>query len=216
MSSRPRSDVNSTILIVTLIAGLACGVVIAVFLSRPAEEAPPEDIPVLESQRMPWDMLHPEDATAPAVGVGGDPGAAPPQDGAAPPAEPDTADQRVIAEARRRSEAAGVTEYVELTEELFIRLSAKIIIMATALSDHPDARSLLVDYEAQLLADERVDPDEWYHRAIQIARDPKRAKEMGEKIVREARRHTDMKIDVDDIPGLAPMPIAQPEPAPAP
>lgn len=214
MSSRPRSDLNSTILIVTLIAGLACGVVIAVFLSRPAEDAPPEDIPVLESQRLPWDMLHPEDAPAPAVGPGVTPPA--PAEQGAPPAPADPVDQRVIEETRRRTEAAGVTEYVELTEELFIRLSAKIIVAATALSDHPDARDLLVDYEAQLLADARVDPDEWYRRAIDTARDPRRAKEMGERIVREARRHTDMEIDVGDIPGLSPMQVATPEGQPSP
>lgn len=163
----------------------------------------------MESQRLPWDMLHPDEAPA-AHGVPGAP--SPSREApATAPAEPDPADMRVLHEARRRAQTAGVTEYVELTDELFIRLSAKIIIMATALADHPDARSLLVDYEAQLLADARVNPDEWYQRAIQTARDPKLAREMGEKILREARKHTDMQIDVSHINELAPMPIPQPD-----
>jgi len=217
MTSEGKSKVDKRIMAVVLIAGLACGTVLAVHLSRAREAPPASDPPLLESQRLPWDELHPEDASTPegqpsAEGEAA-PEGAPPPDGsaAAAPEEPDAADARVIREAHHRGETAGVTEYVELTEELFVRMSAQVAIMATTVAEDPDARNLLVDYQAQLLTDERVDPEEWYDYAIQAARDPERARELGEKILREAEKHTDMEIKVDEVRDLAPMPVATPE-----
>lgn len=215
MPASKQGSVNNVIMLVVVIAGLACGAVIAAHLTgdrTPTAEAQP---PVLESQRLPWRMIHPEEGPPVGGSLAGDepePGsaaAAPAGGETETPPEPayDPADQRVIKEAKERGEQAGVTEYVELTEDLFIRLSAKTVIMASTLEGHPDAKKLLVDFQAQLLADARVNPDEWYDYAMKVASDPVRAREIGEKILREADKHSERRITVSDVPGITPMDI---------
>jgi hypothetical protein len=127
------------------------------------------------------------------------------------------ADRKAIHDARERMEAQGVEDYVELTERLYIRLSAKMVIMASTLDDYPDAQDpavaqgLMSDYAAGLLADARVNPDEFYEYTREVHSDPERAKEMGERILREAEKHTDREIDVSAVPGMSPTPVPESE-----
>ena len=209
MSDSRRSSHNSTVMIVVVVAGLACGGVVAWQLTGAGRAAPEPDPPVLESQRLPWDTLHPEeDEPVPADAV-----EAPPADEARvadQPEEYDPVAERVVVQAERRAEDAGVTEFVELDDELFIRVSAKVVIMASALAGRPDGRDLLVDYEAGLLAEEKINPDDWYEYAKAAARDPRRTEQLGEAILREAEKHTEMSINVHGVTDLSPSQAAGP------
>ncbi len=222
MRSGTDGSINNAIMLIVILAGLACGAIVAWHLTSTKEaDLPDPDLQVVEDQQLPWDMLHPEQAVvtpgpgaAPAdlspVEIADDPAAPEAPDGPAePPADYDAEAARVIRQSDRNSEAAGVTEFVTLDDELFIRVSAKLAIMASTLTEHPDARDVLVDYEAQLLTEERIRADDWYQYAIQVGRDPDRAAIMGEMILREAEKHTDMRINVQDVPEVAPAPVAR-------
>ena len=196
-------------MVVVIVAGLACGGVVAWQLTGAGSPAPEPDPPVLESQQLPWDTLHPQD-DAPVVADTAD---APPVADAPvadQPEEYEAAAERVIVQAERLAEDAGVTEFVAVDDELFIRVSVKLVLMATALAGQPDGRDMLVDYEARLLTEEKIDPDDWYKYAKLIGRDAERAEQIGEAILREAERRTDMKINVRGVTDLSPSHVAGP------
>lgn len=196
-------------MIVVVLAGLACGGVVAWQLTGAGRPAPELDPPVLESQRLPWDELHPE-ADEPDTADAVEPQLAEDAPVADQPDDYDAAAERVVVQADRLTEAAGVTEFVKLDDELFIRVSVKLVLMATALAGQPDGRDMLVDYEAGLLTEEKIDPDDWYEYAKAVARDSQRTAQMSEAILREAERRTDMKINVRGVTDLSPSQAAGP------
>ncbi|MBD3292781.1 MAG: hypothetical protein GF393_07630 [Armatimonadia bacterium] len=128
--------------------------------------------------------------------------------------ELDPAERATIRGAQRREEPEGVEDYVELTEERYIRLSARMVIDAHALSkavgedaDPVEVQHLLAERAAERLAEAEVDPEDFWAYTRDIHSDPDRAKEMGEKILREAEKHTQYKITVEDVPGMTPTPV---------
>ncbi|MFW5867742.1 MAG: hypothetical protein ACOCX2_08005 [Armatimonadota bacterium] len=138
-----------------------------------------------------------------------------------PAREETTASERkAVEEARRRMEAQGVDDYAELTEELFIRVSAKMVLMASTLSesaeedeeiDSTEVQSLLADNAADLLARERINPEDFWSFTRDVHSDSERAREIGEKILREAEKRTERKIRVEDMPGISPVPVPDSE-----
>jgi len=130
-------------------------------------------------------------------------------------AESTASERKTIEETRERMESQGVTDYVELTEDLYVRVSAKMVIMASALShstdentDPAEVQGMLADNAAEVLADARIDPEEFWAYTRDVHADPERAKAMGEKILREAEKHTRYKITVEDVPGMEATPVA--------
>ncbi len=229
MSEKRRGRQDAAIAAVVIIAGLLTGGLATwYFLSpKPGRSYTPE-YPVAEEQRLPYDML------AAQAEAAGEPGAADAAgaDEAAPEAEqpegrrpddaesaphephPPAADIRVIEGARER-QADG--DYVKLTEELFVRLSAKMVIFASTLENHPEAdntakmQGLMTDFAARELAEASVNPDDFYAYSQRIAEDPRLSEEVREKILREAEKHTTRRITVSDVPGVPPTPVAGPE-----
>jgi len=101
----------------------------------------------------------------------------------------------------------------ELTEELYVRVSAKLVLAATALSevlgpdaDRTQAQHLLADKAVEELTAARVDPDEYWAYTRDVHADPERAQEMGERILREAEKHTQRRITFEDVP-IEPTPV---------
>lgn len=131
------------------------------------------------------------------------------------PPEPITdADGRVMDSASDWAEHEGI-EYVELTEDLYITISARAVIMAHMISqdpdEYPDPQETMADFMTTQLVKYRVDPRQYYEYTNHVASDNARARRMGEKILREAEAHTGQEINVSDVPGLAPAPVAPPE-----
>ena len=209
MSDSQRSSHNSSITIVVILAGLACGGVLTWWLTGAGRPAPEPDPPVLESQRLPWDELHPavDDPDSGNVADFTPSSDAPATDEAD---DYDAAADRVVVQANRLGDDAGVTEFVKLDDERFIHVSVKLVLMASALAGQPDGRDMLVDYEARLLTEEKINPDDWYTYTKEIARDPERTAQMSEAILREAERRTDLKINVRGVSDLAPAQVADP------
>lgn len=212
--TRKRRDTSFAI--IAIVAGLLTGGVLTYAFVRPAQEPPAEpEYEVIEAHRLPYDMIA-EQAAGDDVPDEESPAAAASEPSSSG-GETTAAERSVIHDAREQMEAEGVTEYVELTEDLFVRLSARMVIFASTLESHPQAsdptaiQGLMADYASGLLARERVDPDEYREYAQAVANDGARVKEMGEKILREAEKHTTRKIDVSAVPGMSPMPVAQPE-----
>jgi hypothetical protein len=153
-----------------------------------SEEAPPEDESGGETAVEPDDSVDPTESTA--------------------------SERKTIDQTRERMEAQGVRDYAELDEELYIRVSAKMVIMASVLSKSADAdadpariQALLADNAAEVLAKHRVDPEDFWSYTRDVHSDPERAKEMGEKIMREAEKHTRHEITVEEVPGMSPTPV---------
>ena len=141
---------------------------------------------------------------------------APPAESASGPAhaESTAAERKTIEETRERLDTRGVEDYVELTEKRYIRISAKMVIMAAVLGesseedvDPAEVQGMLADNAAEVLANERVAPEDFWSYTRDVHSDPERAKEMGEKILREAEKHTELKINFEDVPGLSPTPV---------
>jgi type IV secretory pathway VirB10-like protein len=240
MEDRPARRDNKLAVIV-IIAGLLTGAVITYAFLQPEEEQPryTPEYPVVESQRMPLhdDETRAEGPTEPEVddeiapepdeeSESADAAPAPPADTPEPtdeaadnsPAREETtaSERKAVEEARRRMEAQGVDDYAELTEELFIRVSAKMVLMASTLSesaeedeeiDSTEVQSLLADNAADLLARERINPEDFWSFTRDVHSDPERAREIGEKILREAEKRTERKIRVGDMPGISPVPV---------
>ncbi len=224
---RERKRIDSRIAIVIIIAGLLTGAVITFhFLTlkqRPrygpeyrVVDSPAEAAALADAggQAQAGDGRTSGDVTD---GTGED---APPASTDTPPADeptpPPTGDDgELIDDAQDQFAAEGITEFVELTDELYIRVSAGAVIMASILSqapdDYPDAQEVMADYMRTQFVKERVDPEEFYNYTQWAASDHERAMRIGEKILREAEKHADIKIDVSAVPGMAPAPVAPPE-----
>lgn len=236
MTEKPKQR-DTTIAVIVIIAGLLTGAIITHhFVSDgPAERSLP-DYPMAEDQRIPYEMLVAEREGG-ADGEIGEPAAAEaevetPDDGAvsdtidhreprdddAPRPEREhrtAAERKAIYEARKRMEAEGVEEFVALDDELYVSLSASMVVMAGTLEHHPEAsdpvamQGLLGDYAVGLLADARVDPDDFYEYTRRIHSDRERAMEIGEQIIREAEKHTDRRIDASAVPGVPALPVPE-------
>jgi len=231
---------DTTIAIIVVIAGLATGGIIAWHFLTPKPQ------PVYEPQYRVVDSMAEAEALAhaeAAVGTeapGGPEAAGPAEDippgdtgslsgaddeggsdaGAAPPADdapPSPYDDQIPDEVDRIRQQAGMTETVELTEQLYVRLSAQVVLMANALQGHPEAddpdtiQRLLAEYTAQLLAENAVDGQDYLEYTQWVADDHDRAERIGELILREAEKHTRMRINVSDVPGVSPAPVAPPD-----
>ncbi len=237
MEEKEPKQLNRAIIIIVIAAGLLSGVVITHYYLRPEPVAryTPEHR-VVDSQRMPPDDLEvaeadpaetPDAAEKPeaedeehsAEATDGETPAAEdkpdqPTDrrDEAPSTSPDestASDRRTMHDARERMRSEGVEDYVELTENLFIELSSKMVIMAATLDRHPQSddpvaiQGLMGDYAAGLLADARVDPDDFQRYARELHREPDRAAQIGERIIKEAEKHTDRRIEVGEgMPGI--------------
>ncbi len=137
-----------------------------------------------------------------------------PEESSSEPDDSTAADRETIERARKRMREQGVEEYRELTEELYIRVSARMVIMASVLSqdvgedvDPTDFQHLMADHAAEVLAKENVDPQDFWAYTRDVHSDPERAKEMGQKILREAEKHTQREITVESVPGMTPTPV---------
>ncbi|MFO8078868.1 MAG: hypothetical protein R6V07_01060 [Armatimonadota bacterium] len=239
MEDRPARRDN-TIAVIVIIAGLLTGAVITYAFLQPEEEQPrySPEYPVVESQRVPFgsddepaeavDAAAADDEEADATGerdetedaapqVADEPEHADSASDSGPAHDESTAPERkAVEQARERIEEEGVEDYAELTEELFIRVSAKMVLMASALSesveegeeiDPTEVQSLLADNAAEVLARERVDPEDFWSFTRDVHSDPERAQEIGERILREAEKRTERKITVGDMPGVTPVPV---------
>ncbi|GEM_PF-6333445 len=196
--------------IIAIIAGLITGTILtwAFLTPKDAPRYRPE-YRVVDEQRAPLGSagVAPEGAD-PAEAVSG-----------RSPEGASGADRAVIEGAQARLDAQGVTEYVELTEELYIRVSAKLVIAAAALgkalgpnADPTEAQHLLAEKTADELAAARIDPDEYWQYTRDLHSDPARAEEMGDKILQEAEKHTQYRITFKDIEPLEPTPVPGTEP----
>ncbi len=231
MSEGKPGGVNVRTAVIVIIAGLLTGGAFTWYFGGPrSDAAATEPGPVAGEPRRPLeDIVADQDAEAPAQTNDDD---SPLADQEAAPADesadarletpsstqqipelerPSDEDGKVIHETQNRQEQEGIEEYVELDEELYVRLSAQLAIAASALRDREDAKEILQDYTATLLTKHRVDPQDFYEYTQWVASDNDRAHEMGEKILREAEKHTKERISVSAVPGLDPAPVAPPE-----
>lgn len=226
-TERKRPDLS--IAIVVVIAGLLTGGVLTWYLTRP--EPPVRYTPE-------YRVVDPESAEARAVLSEAEPSSGPvdeptrqPDTGPAAEEPPGTADgpppgvdegpsapdRAVIEGAREIMEREGVTEHVKLTEDLYVRLSAEVVIFTNAAQHEPNSddvvamQRLIADFTAGLLARHHVDPQEYYDYTQWVASDHERARRIGEKILRAAEKRAQMRIDVRTVPGIAPAPVAPPE-----
>jgi len=228
-----RTKKDNTIAIIVILAGLLTGGVLTYVFLQPKD--PPRytpEYPVAQSQRIPFgsaedapvldgapDIAVPEDTQAAADASDGPASAGAAQPGmaagdASEIAEASAADNATIEGAHRHMDAEGVTEYAQLTEELFIRVSAKMVIDAAVLSqavdedvDPSDVQHILAEKAGEHLAEARVDPEAFWEYTRDVHSDPERAAEMGEKILREAEKHTQRTITIEDVPGMTPTPV---------
>ncbi len=226
-STRKHGD--TTIAIIVIIAGLATGGIITWhFLSPKAEPVYEPPYRVVNSMAEAEALAQTETGAQPPASEATAPGAVPegasasapadaPADAPATEGESSEADRAVIRGARRQLDETGVAETVELTEELYIRLSAQVVLMAHALKDDPraadpeEAQHLIADYTSKLLAENHVDGQEYFDFTRWVASDHDRAERIGELILREAEKHTRIRINVSDVPGVAPAPVAPPD-----
>jgi len=215
-----RTRKDSTFAIIAIVAGLVTGGLLTYAFLTPEEPSPDTaQYRVPDEQRVPFDSAEAagqaaipdqDPAAAPA-----DPASADPASAADTPAEddrPSGADRATIEGAQEQLAAEGVTECVELTEELYVRVSAKLVLAATALSealgpdaDPTEAQHLLADKAVEELTAARIDPDEYWAYTRDVHSEPERAQEMGERILREAEKHT-RRIPVEDVP-IEPTPV---------
>lgn len=209
-----RNPLNTQIAIVVVIAGLISGVVIAWHLTRP------EPTVRYTPEYRVVDPGSAEAATLPPVEPAPDSSAAPAAEPVEiPPAadEPSGAERAAIHGAEEIMEREGITERVELTEELYIRLSAEIVVFTNAAQHEPNSddveamQRLIADYTSGLLARHHVDPQDYYDYTQWVASDHERAQQIGEKILRAAEKRAQMRIDVTTVPGIAPAPVAPPD-----
>jgi len=232
---RERKRPDTGIAIVIIIAGLLTGVVITSYVLTPKPrprngpeyrvvDSPAEAAALADAgrqaqagdSRASGDAIDGTGEDAPPASTDAPPADAPTPGPADEPTPPPTGDDgELIDDAQDQFEAEGITEFVELTEELYIRISAGAVIMATIISqapnDYPDAQEVMADYMRTQFVKERVDPEEFYNYTQWVASDHERAMQVGEKILREAEKHTDIKIDVSAVPGMSPAPVAPPE-----
>ncbi len=212
--SEDAKKLDKRIVAVVVVAGLLTGAVITYYATalRPASgrEEPP---PLLPEHQVPYDTLYPQEAEDEPVAE-----TAPHATQAAAPTEEESvrrsdaerpreeqvtdADRRAIAAAEHRAQQQGVEEHVELDDHLYVSICAKLVIAANDLQRHEDAAALLLDYTAQLLADARVDAEDFHAYTREITGNPRRADAMRERILREAEKRTQMKIEIDTIPGI--------------
>jgi hypothetical protein len=201
------------IVAIVAVAGLLTGAVLTSRLMRPSPASEPQDTArVSPAQDLLEDGPPPGEADERAEGTATDePGevsdtAPAPQEESSSDSEEelDERDRWAVIGARKRAEQQGVEEYVELDERLWMRISVELVIAASYLRHHKNAKELLVDRTAQVLAEQRVDPDAFAAYTKQVAENPQRAAEMGERILKEAEKRTQMEIEVDTIPGLPP------------
>lgn len=211
-----RSPLNKQIAIVVVIAGLITGVVLTWHLTRP--EAPvrysPEyrvvDPGTAEAAILSEDAPPVQPAEeAPAGGADTPP--------VAPSDRPSSPERVAMEGAEELMAREGVTDRVELTEELYVRLSAEIVIFTNAAQHEPNSddvvgmQRLIADYTAGLLARHRVDPQDYYDYTQWVASDHERAQRIGEQILRAAEKRAQMRIEIQTVPGIAPAPVAPPD-----
>ena len=226
---------DTRIAIIVIVAGLLTGAVVTWAFLQPEEQPrySPE-YPVAQSQRIPLGSAEAapqsegeEMAAANGEAPSAEEAAAEDADGEAEapapsedtparemPEDADTADRVTIESAHRYMDAEGVTDYAELTEERYIRVSAKMVVDAAVISkefgedaDPTEVRHILAEKAAEHLAEARVKPEDFWAYTRDVHSDPERAKEMGEKILREAEKHTKFKINIADVPGMEPTPV---------
>jgi len=213
MLRRSGRKLDQRIVAIIVVAGLLTGAILTTHLmgSSPAPE-PRDTPPVLPDRGVLGDGPPPQEADERAEDTATD--EADEVSDVAPPAEErssgdseedlDDRDRWAIVGARKRAEQQGVEEYVELDERLWMQISVELVIAASYLRHHKDAKELLLDRTAQVLAEERVDPDAFAAYTKQVADSPERAAEMGERVLKEAEKRTQMKIEVETVPGLPP------------
>jgi len=211
-----RKRLDTRIVIVVIIAGLITGIVLTWHFTRP--EAPvrytPEyrvvDPGAAEAAVLPEDM-------PPADPVEEAPATDPDTPAGAASERPSSPDRAAMEGAQEIMEREGVAERVELNEELYIRLSAEIVIFTNAAQHEPNSddvvamQRLIADYTAGLLARHHVDPQDYYDYTQWVASDNERARRIGEKILQAAEKRAQMRIEVQEVPGLAPAPVAPPD-----
>ena len=222
---------DTKIAIIVVIAGLLTGAVLTWAFVQSEDREQPRDMPeyrVADSQRIPFGSDEEglqsvdESSEAPEDREGVADAASAAEDGPevtdeerrAVSGETTASERKTMEEARQRMRSRGVEEYVDLTEELFVRVSAKMVIMASVLSESAgedvnpaEIQGLLADNAAEVLAKERVNPEEFWSYTSSVHSDPERAMEIGEKILREAEKHTGHTIRFDDVPGMEPTPV---------
>ncbi|MEA3401402.1 MAG: hypothetical protein U9R79_09210 [Armatimonadota bacterium] len=231
---RPKR-IDRGIAIVVIIAGLLTGGVVTWHLLRPEpEKRYSPEYPVAEGQRMPYEMLAERaeaDETPPdghaAASAGADTGAeaeggtASVAETGAPSAEevptevPTDSDRDVLRGAEAWNEQAGNTDFVELTEKLYVQISARTVIMANEIARNPedylDPQKVMADFLTTQLVKYDVDPEEYYEFTRWVARDEERASDFRERILRVAEEHAKMKIDVSAVSDLSPAAVPPPD-----
>lgn len=212
---------DRSIAIIVIVAGLLTGAIIThQFLAPDAPSERRGQYRMAEEHRIPYDELvemREQAAAAEEDAVESDDlGSEGAEEAAEAPRRHSTAAERkAIHEARERMRAEGVEEFAELTEELFVQISARMVVMAAALENHPEAadpvamQGLMGDYAAGVLAAERIDPDDFYDFTYRVHADRKLSEEIGEKILREAEKHTTRRIDVSTVPGIEALPVPE-------
>lgn len=208
-----RNPLNTQIAIVVIIAGLITGAVLTWHFTRP--EAPARYTPeyrVVDPSSAEAATLAPvESVPAGADAAGEEPSTAGPAN------EPTVAERAAMRGAEEIMEREGITERVKLDEDLYIRLSAEIVIFTNAAQREPNSddveamKRLIADFTAGLLARHHVDPQDYYDYTQWVASDHERARQFGERILRTAEKRAQMRIDVRTVPGIAPAPVAPPD-----
>ncbi|MGC9318023.1 MAG: hypothetical protein ACP5KN_08310 [Armatimonadota bacterium] len=228
-----RKRIDPGIALVVIIAGLLTGGVITWHLLRPdPERRYSPEYPVAESDRIPDESpgglaeaaeMPPSNQEGTSAEAEPDPGdeadssdEAGTPGGEEVPIEPPTGiDRDVLKGAQAWNEREGNTEFVELTDKLYVHISARTVILANEIARnperYPDAQKVMADFLTTQLVKYDVDPDDYYEFTKWVASDHERAKQFGERILREAEEHTKMKIDVSAVPNLSPAPVAPPE-----
>ncbi len=219
MLRRSGKKLDQRIVAVVVVAGLLTGAILTARLMGTSPAPKPEDTaPVLPGRDVVENAPPPEEALEQTESAAAD---RPDEAAEAPPAPQDESssdaeenlderDRWAIVGARKREEQQGVQEYVKLDERLWMKISVELVIAASYLRNHKDAKELLLDRTAQVLAEQRVDPDAFAAYTKRVAENPERAAEMGERILKEAEKRTRMKIKVDTIPGLPPAELELP------
>ena len=215
MTKDSAKSLHKGIVAVVVVAGLLTGAVITYYATKPpaaleSDTAPP----MVPEHRVPYDKLHAEQQSPPAKAEAGHPPTASEDTPSAGRTderqrteatdEPEITenDRWAIVGARNRAKQQGVEEYVELDDELYVAIGAELVIAASRLQEREDAKELLVDYTAQVLGDEHVDPDEYYTYTRRVADSPEKAQAMAERILQEAEKRANTEISVEGLTAL--------------
>ncbi|MGD9496767.1 MAG: hypothetical protein AB7Y46_10735 [Armatimonadota bacterium] len=223
MSGQPRR-LDIGIATIVIIAGLLTGLLITyyVVIPRPQPRYSPE-YPVVDSLAQAAELAEQDaapDGPASSAAAAGAPDrpttplGAPRLDDIAAPLPPDD-ERKLIRETEESFELEGITETVELTEELYLRISARAVIMANLIAQNPEAypdpKQTMLAFMRTQFVKERIDPEQYYKYTHWVSSDHDRALEYGERILRAAEREAKMRIEVSDVPEIPPAPVAPPE-----